>query len=363
LRAIRKRSISIFAGRRTASLFFHAFALAAAIPAHAQHRNLNFLNHNRPILDAHNCYPYDGRWNNRIDRALDSGFPVSIEQDLAWYVDPATGKGRVVVSHSPDPTGKEPALRSYFFERVRPIVEKALAENRQSEWPIIILHFDFKDNRPAILHAVWNLLGEYEPWLSTAIKTSDPDKLSAIARRPILVITEDSDAQQKVFFDDLPVGARLRLFGSAHTHSAPTGLSPQQAMHWAATAPPDELLSDRPGNYRRWWNLSWQYVEEGGQTKAGDWTAADDARLRSLVDRAHRLGYWIRLWTLDGFSPADDQGWGASYNFGSLAAVALRWKAAISAGANFIATDQMEQLAPYLRQEAQNLRPARERAP
>ena len=74
-----------------------AFLLAAisiaSLPATAQHSDLKLLNHNRPLLDAHNCYPYDGQWNDRIERALNSGFPVSIEQDLAWYVDPATGKG------------------------------------------------------------------------------------------------------------------------------------------------------------------------------------------------------------------------------------------------------------------------------
>jgi hypothetical protein len=331
-----------------------AVTVAAAT---AQHPDLKFLNKNQPLLDAHNCYPYDGRWNDRIDRALNAGFPVSIEQDLAWYMDPATGQGRVVVSHTPHATGKEPTLRAYFFERVGPIVEKALAQNKPNEWPLIILHFDFKDTQPAILHAVWNLLGEYEPWLSTAVKTSDPHKLSAIERQPMLVITEDSDAQEKVFFDDLPVGARLRLFGSAHTHPVPQGMSIAEAMHWAVTVSPDVLLSERPTNYRRWWNCPWYPVEEGGQTKAGDWTAAEDERLRALVNHAHKLGYWIRFWTLDGFKPEDDLGWGKSYNFGSKEAVILRWKAAIAAGVNMVATDQYEELASYMKQDAEDLRP------
>ena len=100
-----------------------------ALPAFAQ-GTLDYLNHNRPVLDAHNCYPYKGQWADRIDRALGTGFPVGIEQDLAWYVDPATGKGRVVVSHTEKVTGAEPELRTYFFERVRPIIEKALAGER-----------------------------------------------------------------------------------------------------------------------------------------------------------------------------------------------------------------------------------------
>ena len=339
-------------------LFAWIVTVAALSSAVAQGPDLDFLNHNQPILDAHNCYPYDGRWNGRVERALRSGFPVSIEQDLAWYVDPGTGKGRVVVSHTPKATGAEPTLEAYFFQQVRPVIEKAIAQNKQNEWPLIVLHFDFKENQPPILNAVWQLLGKYEPWLSTAIKTSDPHQLSSLQRRPILVITEDSDEQQKVFYDQVPVGARLRVFGSAHDPVPPQGMSTQQVMHWAAVTSPEQLLSERPTNYRRWVNSSWYPVEEGGQSRAGDWTQADDARLRALVDHAHKLGYWMRFYTLDGFTPADDQGWGDYYNFGSKEAVILRWKAAIAAGVNFIATNQYEDLSPYLKQYAKDLRPA-----
>lgn len=344
--------------RTWARLLAWSAIVIAASNAIAQHSDLQFLNQNRPIVDAHNCYPYDGQWNDRVQRALHSGFPVSIEQDLAWYMDPATGQGRVVVSHTPHPTGAEPTLRNYFFEQVRPVVEKAIAENKRDAWPLIILHFDFKDNRPAILNAVWQLLGEYEPWLSTAVKTDNPHTLSPIERRPILAITEESDEQQKVFFDNLPVGAKLRVFGSAHTRSAPQAMSANELMRWAVTTSPEELLSEPPTNYRRWWNSSWYPVEEGGQTRAGKWTAADDARLRALVDHAHRLGYWIRFYTLDGFSPSEERGWGTSYNFGSKDAVTVRWKAAIAAGVNFIATDQYEDLALCMKQYREKIKTA-----
>ena len=320
--------------------------------------DLAFLNHGHPVLDAHNCYPYDGRWSDRARRALDAGYPVSIEQDLAWYVDPKTGKGHVVVSHTPAPTGREPTLRAYFFEQVRPIIAKALARDERHEWPLIILHFDFKDTRPQILEAVWRLLGEYEPWLSTAVKTADPRQLSPIDRKPILVLTEDSDAQAKVFFDDVPVGGRLRLFGSAHTTDPPAGLSLSERAHWEATAPPAQLLPTRATDYRRWWNNSWWVVEEGGETRAGGWTEADDRRLRDLVDYAHRQGYWIRFYTLDGFSARQDRGWDENYNFGSMQRVIPRWRAAIAAGVDFIATDQVEALSHDLDQRERALRPS-----
>ena len=99
-------------------------------------------------------------------------------------------------------------------------------------------------------------------------------------------------------------------------------------------------------------------MEEGGEPRAGDWTAADNKRLHSLVDHAHAMGYWVRFYALDGFAPTEDQGWGSSYNFGSREAVTLRWKAAIAAGVNFIATNQYEALATYLKQDAKDLRPS-----
>jgi len=322
---------------KSAALFLLFIPLASA------QSPLDFLNHNRPVLDAHNCYPYKGQWANRVDRALSTGFPVSIEQDLAWYTDPATGKGRVVVSHTDKATGAEPELRRYFFERVRPIVEKALAENDRARWPIIVLHFDFKSTTPPLLHSVWDLLGEYQSWLATAVKSADPHQLTSFDPKPILVVTEDSDEQEAVFYNAVPTGARLRLFGSAHTKAIPAQPR-REHEHLLATLPPEELLAERATTYRRWWNNSWHEVEEGGQPTAGVWTAGKERRLRALVDHAHRMGYWIRFFTLDGFSPAEDQGWDQNYNFGSSAAAAIRWRAALAAGVNFIATDQYESL-------------------
>jgi hypothetical protein len=116
------------------------------------------------------------------------------------------------------------------------------------------------------------------------------------------------------------------------------------------------LLPGKATNYRRWWNNAWEEVEEGGQTKAGDWTPAKATRLRALADHAHQLGYWIRFYTLDGFNPADssdhanDRGWGAGYNFGSRERVETRWKAAIDAGVDLIASDQYEDLRAVMRE-------------
>src|SRR5262249_30457004 len=65
---------------------------------------------------------------------------------------------------------------------------------------------------------------------------------------------------------------------------------------------------------------------------------------------AHMRGFWIRFYTLDGSSPAEESASGMfhSYNFGSLDAVRQRWRAAIRAGVDYLATDQYEQFSNEL---------------
>lgn len=310
------------------------------------------VNEGRPLLDAHNCYPVDGQWPDRIDRALSTGFPVAIEQDVAAYADPQSGAIIPKVTHNKAANASEPTLRERFFEKVRPIVEKALKQHDTKTWPLIVVHFDFKDNDPKLLKATWNLLGEYENWITTAKKTDNDAELAPLEWKPLLVLTEENDNQEQVFYRDLPVSGRLRLFGSAHTNLASfEKLTPQQKAHALASANPSILLKERASNYRRWWNNSWHTVEEGGQPKAGDWTQGDEQRLRALVNRAHQLGYWIRFYTLDGFNPGQSQGWSQSYNFGSLEAVQKRWKAALDAGVDMIAVDQYEEMARFIKEQ------------
>ncbi len=283
----------------------------------------------RVLLDAHNCYPYDGRWPDRIERALDTGTPLAIEQDLAWFVDPQTGTGRSIVTHGTPFTGTEPAMKIHFFERIRPIVERALAEDRRAEWPVIVLNLDFKTDEAAHHDAVWALLGEYESWLSTAPRTASPSDVAPITPGPVLVLTGEQDEQERDFHDRVPVGGRLRLFGAVHR-----------------TGPAASLTKT---NYRRWANNPWSVVEPGGQPKAGAWTPDDAARLTAAVRAAHDAGLWIRFYTLNGLDPADtSSGWSPSYNFGSLDAVRERWRAAIAAGVDFIAADQYEAFARTL---------------
>ena len=50
-----------------------------------------------------------------------------------------------------------------------------------------------------------------------------------------------------------------------------------------------------------------------------------------------------------GFGEGEDKGWGNNYNFGTREAAIVRWKAALAAGVNLIATDQYEEFSAVLR--------------
>lgn len=106
----------------------------AGLPLFAQSGGLEFLNGNKPVVDAHNCYPYNGQWADRLSRALGSGYPKGIEQDLAWSVDATTGKGRVVLSHSEKTTGGEPSDPFPIPKRIE-MLDDPLLETARSSFP------------------------------------------------------------------------------------------------------------------------------------------------------------------------------------------------------------------------------------
>ena len=307
----------------------------------------------RVWLHAHNCYPEKGAWADRLDRALalrSSG--IAIEQDVAWFVDPATGRGRSVVSHDAKATGAEPTLEAHFFDRVRPLMERALAENRREQWPLMVLHLDFKTNEPEHHRAVWDLLGRHLSWLTTAERTADAAAVTPFSPGPLLVLTEAGDGQSDTFHAAVPVGDRLRIFGTVPPTAFPAAKTAEERAAAAFAASPELLIPTGATNYRRWTNFSWAVVERGGQNTAGDWTPDDDRRLRAIVDRAHAMGLWVRFYTLNGHAPEAGLGWTASYNFGSPAALRARLQAAAAAGVEFIATDQYEELDRVLQRRA-----------
>ena len=293
----------------------------------------------RTLMDAHNCYPYSEWWSDRIDRALSTGVPLAIEQDLAWHTDTAAHRSWSVVTHGVPTNGSEPEMEHYFFDKVRPIVEKALRDGDRSQWPLITLNLDFKDSDPDHIAAVLALLRKHSSWLTSSVKTASIHDVHPLEVKPILVLTGEDDAQQTVFYDQLRPGDLLLVFGAIHTEDK------------APTAAPAVIGAEKATNYRRWWNNPWDVVEPEGQPAAGAWTPEKMARLRSLVEQAHANGLWIRFYTLDGASEAElsSRGWFHGYNFGSLEQARVRWRAAIAAHVDYLASDQYELLGAEVR--------------
>jgi hypothetical protein len=310
----------------------------------------------RVLLDAHNAYPERGQWNTRLDDALATGLPLAIEQDLHWRTAHG-GPPQSVVAHDDDALEGAPTLDAYFFARIRPIMERALAENRRDTWPLITLNLDFKDNTPAHLDAVWALLGKYDAWLTTAPRTATPERAEPLVTGPLLVLTGSDTAQRRRFHDDVPVGETLRAFGAmrpAPVPGATKALRARRAMLMTSA----QHITATADNFVRWVNFPWSVIEAGGQKTAGAWVPADSVRLHTFVRRAHAQGFWIRFYTLDGFTPAEDRGFTASYNFGSRAAAAARWRAALVTGVDFVATDQYAEFTALRRSSGHQASPA-----
>ncbi len=300
----------------------------------------------RTLLDAHNCYPYNGKWTDRIERALKTGTPVAIEQDLVWFTDPSTGASRSIVSHGKPYTNNEPSLDEYFYGPVAPLLREALKKGNDGSWPIVTLNIDFKDSSPEHCRAVLEVLKKYEDLTTTAAKTASITEVSPLDVKPLLILASGAGGQFQVFYDEVPAGGKVLLFGAAETGGdAPRGLSGEDRIKYVATVAPSEIAPKPADNFRRWWNNAWNVVEAGGMTRGGDWTADEAARLKALVDHAHAQGYWIRFYTLNGHTPDESLGWDRSYNVGSRAAVEERWRAAIAAGVDFVATDMYEAFA------------------
>lgn len=322
-----------------------AMALSGAVASsqHSTQPSTNVLSPgSRVLLDAHNAYPERGQWADRIDRAIATSLPLAIEQDLYWYKPRGGDQYVSVVAHDDDALDGAPTLDAYFFTRIRPLVEQALRDNRREQWPLIVLNLDFKDNIPAHLDAVWALLGQYESWLTTAAKTATPTVQERFVVGPLLVLCGSDTAQRRRFHDDVPIGESLRAFGAAMPVLIP-GLTKPQRVRRAVRMSAAAHIPQPADNFARWVNFPWNVIEEGGQPKAGAWTARDATRLRAFAERAHTRGYWIRFYTLDGFAESENRGYSSGYNFGSVDAARVRWRASIAAAVDFVATDQYEE--------------------
>jgi hypothetical protein len=205
------------------------------------------------------------------------------------------------------------------------------------------------------LEAVSEVLDKYDAWLTTAVKTDDITKQSPLDLKPMMVLVEDKqkDIKQEFFYDRLPVGGKIRVFGTAEKFDENPQNLPRdrraEATAMLVTRDPEQLLPRKADNYRRWFVANWAFIEKGGEQKAGEWTKASEDRLKKFVTYGHRLGYFVGFYCLDGFTDAENQGWDPEYNFGSREKVMPRWQALVRAHADFISTDHYGELASVIR--------------
>jgi len=299
---------------------------------------------------AHNAYPDHGKYTDRLDRALAAGVPVTIEIDLAW-VDSRS----LIIHGKKNVGGDDPTLETYFFPKVRPLMEKALKKGNRGNWPLITLYLDIKNDPPEHLEAISKVLDQYQDLLTTAVKTDDISVQSPLDLKPMMVLVEDkpNDIKQQSFYDSVPVGGKIRVFGSATKFDENPMKLPrerrEEAVEMLAARDPEQLVTQRADNYRRWFGVNWAFIEKGGATHAGEWTSAKEERLKKFVDYGHGLGYLVSFYCLDGYTDSENQGWDKDYNCGSLDAARVRWNAAIQAHSDFISTDQYETVAGLIR--------------
>jgi hypothetical protein len=305
----------------------------------------------RTLMLAHNAYPDDGQYGDRLDRTIAAGVPFVVEEDLVWV------DGRSLLIHNPKAASADsPTLESYFFPKVKPVVEKALKVGNKGDWPLITLYLDIKNDPEEHLEAISKVLDKYDGWLTKAVKTEDMSKQSPLELKPMMVILEDkvNDIKQGFFYDRVPVGGKIRAFGSAvKFDDNPTKLprtARTERMAGLLKIEPEQLVAKRADNWRRWFGTDWNFIEICGPTH-GEWSAAAEARMKRFVEHGHSLGYLVSFYEVNGFRDEQNQGWTEEFNFGSREAAEVRWNAAIAAHADFIATDQYEVLAGLIRRK------------
>lgn len=277
----------------------------------------------RPLpIGAHNCYAEDRADNPRLAEALALGID-NIEIDLGW--DEASR--RLIVGHdaTPRPGVAYPSLEGSLV----PALE-AHWRARGSGGAPTVLTIDWKTDRPEAVRRFKDLLDAHLDWFSSAPKAPD----SPLTTRRLTVCFSGSEAAKAAYDELIPPGGtyrafRDRVFGAGAKHE------PDVASYVPEDATP----------YHRFLAFHWGAIERGGPAVAGAWTRDEADRLASLADLAHRRGYRVRVYCLNGHTGARLGG----YRFPSDESARVRWAAAAASGVDWIAGDEYPEIVAALR--------------
>ncbi|MDX2270248.1 MAG: hypothetical protein NW208_19255 [Bryobacter sp.] len=255
----------------------------------------------RTLLDAHNCYPYEGKFADRMERALKAGMPLAIEKDLVW----AGGENRI--SHEVEHAAAAPTLEQDFFLPLKAQMEAALRAGNKEQWPLVTLNLDFKTAEPAQIANLHALMQKYRAWLSVSKKGQG----MGIEYGPLLVLLGSPQVNEDVFYDQRKEGEDILAFGAANQCAAAT-------------------------EYRRWCNFAFRSL-----LKVPEW--------QGFVKQAHAKGLWVRVYTINGAGEEESaqNGWGRGYMAGGREAAEKLWEEFTAAGVDYIATDEYERFAQW----------------
>jgi hypothetical protein len=275
----------------------------------------------RPLpISAHNCYAENRADNPRLTEALSLGID-NIEIDLGW--DDAAGQ--LIIGHDATPrpgiayprpeTSLIPALESHF-NRPRP------------DGAPTILTIDWKTSKPEAVRQFKGLLDAHPDWFSSAPKTSD----SPLTTRRLTVCFSGSEAAKNAYDALIPEGGTYRAFRD-------------RVLSSRYEADIEAYIPGPSTAYHRFLAFPWGAIERGGPASAGEWSRTEADRLGGLMTLAHRRGFRVRFYSLNGHSGA----LGSGYRFVDDEAAKVRWVAAAAAGVDWVAGDEYREMVAALR--------------
>ncbi len=272
------------------------------------------------FLNAHNSYPAGDRGWERLARARRAGL-WAVELDLVW----SQARGHTVINHETKLRGNEPTLEDYFFTPLLPELRSLPRDE-----PGLLLMIDLKSDHPGPARELHDLLRQHRDLMTRSLRSGD------LRWGPLTVILSENAAAIALFEKLTPPE------------------EPYLAM--AVREPPERKFQEniaayipqRATPFYRLFNFDWKIIERVANPEAGAFTRPERARLEALVKLAREKGYWIRTWTLNATSTM----WGTGRNFGSRHALLTRWRAALAAGVDCIATDEYELAGRFMANEA-----------
>jgi hypothetical protein len=277
-------------------------------------------------VSAHNCYLENSASGERLAEALALGID-NIEIDLGWD----DARQRLIVGHdaAPRPGVAYPEFEAY----VVPLFEAHVRTPRPDRAPTVVT-IDWKTDHRSAVDRFKAFLDAHPDWFTSARKAPE----SSLTTRRLTVCQSGSDRAKDIYDELIADGNEYRAFrdtvfgaGSAHRADV-TSYAPQ-----AATV------------YHRFLAFHWGHIERGGPALAGKWTDEDAARLKALVDHAHRQGFRVRLYTLNGHTGP----LGGPYRCPTDAAARERWRAAATAGVDWVASDEYGAIVDAVRDAEQ----------